>query len=434
MTDVKLPAILANTSSVLIALTDALGVPRSVLASDDSIETAWNILPSLLKRIPPNLRSDGLARMCVAVASGLFDSAINYVWNSAVIELREKVKRFGLPVVAQIKGKNFDEAALVDLKDADLLNLCLELNLMTEEGFFFLDQCRDIRNNFSAAHPAVGSIDEHELTSFINRCGKFALGNENNPIGVDVQGFIKAVKGVKFLEAQTGEWVDRINKTHQAQREMLIGLLHGIYCDPASSEESRLNALAISDVFSKTFSPTTKSLLIDRHSEYLAKGSEKQHKASQQYFEKLGLLELLGDSERHAMISAACKNLFSVHQSFNNFYNEPPFAERLLELASQGAIPDTAKDELVTTVATCAVGNQYGVAHAALPSYERIIKGFSQKEIVIFLELPLTKSVIAQRIKSHSRCKTSYKALVALIDATSVPTIMKNAYDEWLAK
>lgn len=434
MTEVKLPAILANTSPALIALTDALCVPRSVLASDDSIETAWNTLPSLLKKIPPNLRTAGLARMCVAVASGLFDSAINYIWNSAVIELREKTKRFGLPVVAQIKGKNFDEVALVDLRDADLLNLCLELNLITEEGFFFLDQCRDIRNNFSAAHPAVGSIDEHELTSFINRCGKFALGNENNLIGVDVQGFIKAVKGVKFLKAQTGEWVDRLNKTHQAQREMLIGLLHGIYCDPASSEESRLNALAISDIFSKTFSPSTKSLLIDRHSEYLAKGNDKQHKASQQYFEKLGLLELLGDSERHAMISTACKNLFSVHQSFNNFYNEPPFAERLLELASQGAVPDTAKDEFVTTVVTCAVGNQYGASNAAVPSYERIIKGFSQKEIAIFLELPVTKTVIAQRIESYSRCKNSFKSLVALIDAVSVPTKMKNSYDQWLAK
>jgi hypothetical protein len=431
MTDVKLPAILANTSPVLIALTDALGVSRTVLASDESIETAWSMLPLLLKRIPVNLRSEGLVRMCVAIASGLFDSAINYIWNSAVIELREKVKRFGLTVVAQIKGKDFDEFSLADLKDAELLNLCLELNLVTEEGFFFLDQCRDIRNNFSAAHPAVGAIDEHELASFINRCGKFALGNEINPIGVDLQGFIKAVKGVKFLDVQEKEWVDRLNKTHQAQREMLIGLLHGIFCDPASSEESRLNALSLSNVFSKVFSPSIKSLLIDRHSEYLAKGSDKQHKASQQYFEKLGLLDLLGESERHALISNACKNLFSVHQSFNNFYNEPPFADRLLELASQGAIPDTAKDELVTTVVTCAAGNQYGVSNAAMPSYEKIIKGFSQKEIAIFLDLPATNTVIAQRLKSYGRCKNSFQRLVKLIDASSVPTKMKNAYDVW---
>lgn len=434
MSDIKLPAVLVNTSPALLALTQALGVPRTVLASDESIEIAWTTLPSLLKKIPPALRTDGLARMCVAVASGLFDSAINYAWNSAVIELRDKVKRFGLPVVAQIKGKGFDEASLLDLKDAELMSLCLELNLVTEEGFFFLDQCRDIRNNFSAAHPAVGSIDEHELTSFINRCGKYALGNEHNPVGVDVQNFIKAVKGVKFSDAQQGEWIDRINKTHQAQREMLIGVLHGIYCDPASSEESRLNALGISGVFSKSFSPSTKSQLIDRHSEYLAKGDDKKHKASQQYFEKLGLLELLGDSERHAMISTACKNLFSVHQGLNNFYNEPPFAERLLELTIQGAVPDTAKDELVTSVVTCAVGNPYGVSHGAMPAYERMIKSFSQKEIAIFLELPSTKTVVGARIKAHTRCKDAFKNLVALIDAASVPTKMKKNYDEWIAK
>jgi hypothetical protein len=67
--------------------------------------------------------------MCVAVATGLFDSAINYAWNAAVIELRSKVRRFGLSVVPQIIGEPFDEAALLDLKDADLLQLCLEIVL-----------------------------------------------------------------------------------------------------------------------------------------------------------------------------------------------------------------------------------------------------------------------------------------------------------------
>jgi len=122
MTDVKLPAIIANTMPALDQLTTALGVPRDILASAGEIETAWNNLPGVLKKIPPALRTEGMARMCVAVASGLFDSAINYIWNSSVIELREKVKRFGLNVVEQITGKsNFDDQALLDLKDAELL-------------------------------------------------------------------------------------------------------------------------------------------------------------------------------------------------------------------------------------------------------------------------------------------------------------------------
>lgn len=76
MTDVKLPAIIANTLPALDQLTTALGVPRDILASAGEIETAWNNLPGVLKKIPPALRTEGMARMCVAVASGLFDSGV----------------------------------------------------------------------------------------------------------------------------------------------------------------------------------------------------------------------------------------------------------------------------------------------------------------------------------------------------------------------
>ena len=48
--------------------------------------------------------------------------------------------------------------------------------------------------------------------------------------------------------------------------------------------------------------------------------------ASQQFFERLGLISLLGDTEVHSLITSAAKNLLSVHNAFNNFYNEPPFA------------------------------------------------------------------------------------------------------------
>ncbi|UGX97376.1 hypothetical protein G6321_00020500 [Bradyrhizobium barranii subsp. barranii] len=157
-TSISLPEVTGITGPMLGSLTAALGVDRNILPGDEQIAHAWANLPRLIGRIPPQHRNETLVRMCVAVASGLFDSAINYAWNAAIVELREKVRRFGLPVVPQVIDRSFDEAALVDLKDADLLTLCLRLNLITEDGFFLLDQCRDIRNNFSAAHPTMGNL------------------------------------------------------------------------------------------------------------------------------------------------------------------------------------------------------------------------------------------------------------------------------------
>ncbi len=434
MNEINLPAVIAITTPVLKTLTDALGVSRDFVASDDEIQAAWGNLPRAMRKIPPVLRDKGMARMCIAVASGLFDSAINYIWNASEVELRNKIKRFGLNVVEQVTGKkDFDEEKLNDLKVAELLTLCLKLNLITEDGFFFLDQCRDIRNNFSAAHPTIGDIDDHEFISFVNRCAKYALGNEQNPVGVDIQGFVTALKGGKFTQDQCAEWIQRLDNTHQAQRELLFGTLHGIYCDPSSSEEARINSLSLMGHYRDTLSPATRSELIDRHQDYIAGGDENRHKASQQFFEKLGLLELLSDTERHSLISNACKRLMGVHQAYDNFYNEPPFAERVYQLSSQGAIPDTAKEELVEVVITCAVGNQYGISNAAYGYYENIIKNFSPAEVAKMLVLSTSpKTIVGNRIKTYRRCRESYKNLVNLIDSSTVSTSVRSIYDGWL--
>ena len=171
--------------------------------------------------------------------------------------------------------------------------------------------------------------------------------------------------------------------------------------------------------------------IFNRHQEYLAKGDDERHRASQILFEKSGLLSLLGESEKHSLISHACKKLFSVHQAFDNFYNEPPFAERLLELTSQVAMPSTAKSEMVEVVVTCAVGNPYGVSKVALSYYEEIVKNFSPEEISIMLRLPKSNTIVGKRIGVYKHCRDNFIELVKLIDEESVPTRIKTVYERW---
>lgn len=164
----QLPALPQAFLPAIGQLTEALGIPRDVLASDEEIAYAWKDLPRELRNIPVSIRGELLARMCVAVSTGLFDSAINYVWNASVLQLREKVKNFGLPVVAQILQRDFEEKHLLDLQDSQLLELCVKLNFVSEDGYFLLDQCRNIRNNFSAAHPTIGTLNDREFITFLN--------------------------------------------------------------------------------------------------------------------------------------------------------------------------------------------------------------------------------------------------------------------------
>lgn len=426
-----LPALPVTVLPALTALTSALGIPRAVLASDEEIEYAWRDLPRELREIPEDLRGELIARMCVAVSTGLFDGAMNYIWNAAILQLRTKVRNFGLPIVAQILQKDFEEKHLLELQDSQLLELCLKLNLVDEDGFFFLDQCRDVRNNFSAAHPTLGKVNDREFTTFLNRCVRYALADASSPKGVDIGAFIAVVKGPRFNANQCSIWVERLGATHDAQRQMLIGMVHGIYCDPNTSEPPRLNSLDICTALKGGFTAALRSDLINKHSEYAAKGDEQRHSASLQFFEKLGLLTLLNESEQHAVFYRAIDRLWNVHNGMNNFYNEPPFAERLLELSQQGAVPETIQDRFVETVVCCYIGNGYGVSWAAAPSYEQIIRAFSPREIAVMIRLAISESILGRRVGLPS-CRARFKETLKLIDPASVPSGAKADYEKFL--
>ncbi len=430
----SLPALPTTFLPAIEALTTVLGIPRNVLASDEEIQFAWRDLPRELREIPGDQRGELIARMCVAVSAGLFDGAMNYIWNAAILQLRVKVRNFGLPIVAQIRASDFEEKHLIEQQDSQLLNLCLTLNLIDEDGFFFLDQCRAIRNNFSAAHPTLGSVNDREFTTFLNRCVRYALADASSPKGVDIAAFISAVKGSRFNASQLVVWVQRLSDTHDAQRQMLVVMTHGIYCDPNTSEPSRLNSLDICNALkAEGFTAALRSDLVNKHTEYAAKGDEPRHTASTQFFEKLGLLLLLNESEQHAIFYRATERLWNVHNSMNNFYNEPPFAERLLELSKQSAVPETIQEYFVEIVVCCNVGNGYGVSWAAATSYDQIIRSFSPREIATMIRLasaPETK--LGRRIDSVPTCLQRFKENLSLIDPVSVPSGVKAAYEKFL--
>lgn len=428
--EVSLPALPNVVLPAISELIKALGIPREVLASDEEIGYAWRDLPRELREIPQELRGELVARMCVAVSTGLFDGAMNYIWNAAILELRQKIRNFGLAVVASIQGNSFEEKDLLDLQDSHLLDLCLKLNIINEDGSFFLGQCRAVRNNFSAAHPTMGTVNDREFTTFLNRCVRYALADSSSPKGVDINAFILAIKGPRFIDDQRQIWIQRLIDTHDAQRQVLINMVHGIYCDPGIAEPARLNVIDLCKGLSAEFTSATKSDLINSHSDYIARGLEDKHIASLQFFEKLGLLSLLNESERHVVFSRAIDRLWTVHNGMNNFYNEPSFAERLFELSQQGAVPETIQDAFVQTIVCCRIGNGYGVSHAAISYYDELIIGFSPREIVILIRTAVDHtSRVGLRLKNSSSCQSNFKKILELIEISSVPNSVKAEYD-----
>lgn len=431
---VKLPNTLDATLPQINNIMKAFNLPRDILASDDEINYAWRELPREIMRIPPELRDGLIVKMCVATSVGLFDGAINYIWNAVIVTLKQKVKNFGLALVAQTLDKKFDEEDLNNYMDSELLDLCYRLELLSEDGYFFLNQCRDIRNNFSSAHPSIAQIDDRELINFISRCCKYGITYDYSLQGVNVSDFLSSVKGRKLDEDELNVWKQRLIETFPAQRELLVPTLMGIYCDPDSSEITRLNALKICVSIQEYIDEKIKSSMIEQYNKYFVKGSTEKCAAAKVLFEKLQMLNLLSTSEQHSIVKNACKNLLNAHMELNNFYNEPPFAQRLLELTSSLKTPETVQQEYVYTVLMGYVGNPYGVSNAAICYYEEMIRNFSPQEIDYLISLINTKSLFTDKIKNYSSCRTRYVMALELIDLDSMNAKQLATYDGLLRK
>jgi hypothetical protein len=425
MKDEILPSIINGSEDIINGLIKLVEVPRELLPPKEKIENVLLQLPVLLSNIREDLRDERLAKMCIAIGVGLFDSAVNYVWNQTIIEIRKRIITFGLDVVKQLKSKEYTDEDIDNMQDSHLLDIAHELNLIDNEGYYFLNQCRDIRNNFSAAHPSIGEIDNYELVSYINRCIKYSLGRNIVTIGVDIKSLLSTMDTTEYDEDQIKFWHGKISTTHQAQKDVILTMLFGIYCDPSKKTITRSNALTLSIFCKKEITNKTLGDIINQYEEYLGKGDENRRKAAEYYVIHMGLMDSLRENTRHSIIFKLCKQMMAVHSNLNNFYNEPPFAEYLLVVSSQSEIPDTVKYEFVTTVMSCAVGNEYGVSNGATGYYNQIIKNFSPKEVEIMLKIPDEETYLAYKVTKYPKCIYQYKQKILLLNQqVIVPSLM----------
>lgn len=430
--NIELPDTL-NTALIHIDnVMKSFNLPRDIIASDDEISYAWRELPREIMRIPAELRDELIVRMCVATSVGLFDGAINYIWNAVIVALKRKVKNFGLALVAQTLNRKFEDEDLNNYMDAQLLDLCYKLQILSEDGYYFLNQCRDIRNNFSSAHPSIARIDDRELINFISRCCKYGITTDYSMQGINVSDFLSSVKGRKLDEDELAVWKQRLIDTFPAQRQLLIPMLMGIYCDSDSSEVIRLNSLKICVLVKDYIDEITKSSMIEQYNKYFVKGEDVKRDMAVKLFEKLHMLNLLDTSKQHSIVKLACKNLLNAHLGYNNFYSEPPFAQRLLEITSNLKTPDTIQQEYVYTVLMGYVGNPYGVSNAAIEYYEEMICNFSPMEITYLITLMDKKTLFSEKIKNYIGCKKRYIKALKLIDRDSMNSKQCLIYDELL--
>lgn len=367
------------TGSVLVPVPQRIAVLRNI--------------PDAIMHLNEEQRSQSLyiSKFIAAVASGLFDAALNYLWDETINELRRRVAQYDLSYFYDNAVKNpekrkklEDESDLEKIDDSELIHGAKEIGLISELGFKHLDFIRYMRNWASAAHPNQNEITGLQLISWLETCINEVISLPLSNITIEIKKLLANIKTNSITQEEAKQISTFFVDLTQDQANTLAQGLFGIYTRKDTTVQTRENIHRLLPELWNFVDEQTKYLFGVRYGKFVANNDQDEQSLARGFLQIVNGESYIPDSLRSTEIETAINNLLTAHRGLNNFYNEPPFARELSRLVGQPAkVPEQINNKYVLALVEVFLTNGNGVAWNAEPIYFELIRQFDSKQALI---------------------------------------------------
>ena len=434
-----------DLSSNLDELTDGingyleyLGLPvTSVIVEPDQRRQAINNLPFVVSELDADQKRAAtyLSKFVAACAMGLFDAALNYLWDETVRNLREKVARFDLnyfydSVITDPdrRSKFKDEGDLEELEDWRLIQGCKETGIIGEVGFKHLNYIRDMRNHASAAHPNHNEITGLQLAAWLQTCVREVLGKEPEGAAFEVRRLLKSLREESLSETDIPHIAAAVESLPEELSRSLMRAAFGMYTDLRLSAHTRGNIRLVAGEIWRSCGEEARHEAGLKHATLSANGEASRAKLAREFLKQVGGLAYLPPDALSLEISRSLDALLTAHYGMNNFYNEPTPARILQSLVPpNGNVPPAIARTYVESLTLCAIGNGYGVSWTAEPIYEDLIGRWHDDHAFVFATL-VREPEVESRLR-HTSCAVKYQEIARKLEGRVVRVPLKRALD-----
>lgn len=434
---------LAVRTEVFSTYLEAFGLPTdNVIASTKERQVVGENLPSFLESLGTEEKKEAryLSKFVGATAIGLFDAALNYVWNEVVLNLRKKAIVYGVDLFfdASVGGRNRDlyktEDDLSGLKDSVLLDTCRKLELISDVVYRKLDHILTMRNEVAASHPNVESIGGFELLGWLQTCVRDVLQDRPSESAIKIKALVDNLKSrADIIDNHTQQrFAEELKRLSTAHVHNLLIALFGMYVDTNTPQILRKNISLIARSVWDCANDKVKN-----HIGVMIDGYRTNLKQAQ--LEKGIEFLTLVDGRRYESLPAKAialddlsDRLLSAHQGWDNFYNEPPLMRDIMQYCKVAAdIPSAALPKLVKVVIKCRLGRGLsycgGVSPAGLSLYDAFLgilndEGVTQALIAIF-----SPEVIAKL--RNPICQGHLKSILTVLKRVTISARIIQAID-----
>lgn len=327
-------------------------------------------------------RSHYISKMIAAAAVGLFDAALNYLWDELVHELRRRVVGFDLKYFYDIAAGSSDlrkhlntEDDLTRIDDQSLLRACREIGLLTDVGFQRLDHIRFMRNHASAAHPNQVILTGLDLANWLQVCIREVITQPPDTVTAQTGRLLANIKDHRIEESAVREAAAFFNRLPTDRADTLANGLYGLYTDPGRTAVVADNVLMLWPKLWPFVSEDTKHGYGLRHARAIASAETGTATAARELIDLVDGAVYLTDDIRAIELTQALEDLNVVHRGINNFYNEVAPARRVRDLVGEnGDAPPAVRPQYIRTIAEMFLGNGYGVSWAAESLYHEMLQ------------------------------------------------------------
>lgn len=419
------------------------GLPNdNIIASDTERSVISTNLPAFLNSLPNEEKKEAryLAKFVGASAIGLFDAALNYIWNEVVLNLRKKASIYGIDLFfdAAVGAKNRDlyktDKDLEGLKDVVLLDTCKKLELISEVVYKKLSHILNMRNDVAASHPNVESIGGYELLGWLQTCVKDVLQDRPSESAIKIKAFIDNIKTISIPidEATIKRLNIEIRQLSLPHVNNLVVTVFGIFIDPSTTQVLKANIAKIAPTIWNCSQDSLKfkiGTIIDGfrtnlYNEKLKNGIEFLTIVDGRKYESL--------PSRLSSLNDLTERLEDARNGWDNYYNEPPImSEILLYCKATSDIPKEVSDQLILTVFLCRIGRGLsycnGVSQSGLPLYDKFLN-LLDDEMISKLIMNTFDPIVNAKLQNRI-CLQQYEIVLKNLRAIAISPRVQQALD-----
>lgn len=395
----------------------------------------FNNVDWTLSSLDVNYKRDSIyiSKFIAAVSAGLFDAALNYLWNETINELRYRVSQYDLDfffdtaINSPDKRKKLKDAEdLVKISDSELIHGSKEIGLISDIGFRHLDYVKYMRNWSSAAHPNQSEITGLQLISWLETCIKEVISLPPSEINVVIKQLLTNLRANALTSdeaRQTGLFFHDL--TSEQSNNLLSGFF-GMYTRTSSSVQLKDNIKLILPYLWTHVEEKDKFAIGIKYGKYIANNDSKEATLSREFLEIVDGNAYIPEKILTSEIDTAIDNLLGAHRNTNNFYSEPMYVKELRRLIGEddtNSVASSIKEKYINALVEVYLTNGNGISWGAESIYEEMLKSLDSKEALLAV-LAIYNPVIENKL-SYFLCAEKYKEMVRILKPkiTSKPAL-----------